>query len=97
MSKAEKGTFAYIDGANLHRGIKSLGWELDYARFYTWLADKYGVSRAYLFIGLIPKYNDLYTSLQKAGFTLVFKEVVVRWRGEGERELRCRFGNTSNA
>lgn len=79
--KPETKVFAYIDGANLHRGIKSLGWELDYARFRAWLSDKYHVSRAYLFIGLIPKYNDLYTSLQEAGFTLVFKEVI--YDGDG--------------
>ncbi len=31
---------------------------------------------AYIFIGLIPKYKDLYTYLQEAEFTLVFKEVI---------------------
>jgi replication-associated recombination protein RarA len=24
--------FAYIDGANLHKGIKELGWQLDYTK-----------------------------------------------------------------
>lgn len=42
---------AYIDGANLHKGIASLGWQLDYARFRVWLKDKYGVETAYLFKG----------------------------------------------
>ncbi|MBT9169155.1 MAG: hypothetical protein DDT19_02509 [Syntrophomonadaceae bacterium] len=85
--KLETGVFAYIDAANLHRGIKSLGWELDYARFRVWLSDKYRVSRAYLFIGLIPKYTDLYTTLQEAGFTLVFKEVI--YDGEGKAKGNC--------
>jgi len=67
---------AYIDGANLHNGVRSLGWELDYARFKVWLTEKYSIKRAYLFIGLVPKYKDLYTYLQEAGFTLVFKETV---------------------
>ncbi|MEK7083526.1 MAG: NYN domain-containing protein [Patescibacteria group bacterium] len=71
-----RNNYAYIDGANLHKGITSLGWTLDYHRFRIWLAEKYNVGLAYLFIGLIPRYKDLYTSLQKAGFTLVFKEVV---------------------
>ena len=74
--KSKVTTTAYIDGANLHQGIKSLGWKLDYARFRKWLIDKYGVGRAYLFIGLIPKNKDLYTYLQESGFTLVFKEVI---------------------
>jgi uncharacterized LabA/DUF88 family protein len=73
--KKEK-NYAYIDGANLHRGVISLGWELDYARFRIWLKDKYKVEIAYLFLGLIPKYKSLYLSLQKAGFILVFKEVI---------------------
>ena len=68
--------FAYIDGANLHRGIESSGWKLDYRRFRVWLAEKYDVKKAYIFIGLIPRYSDLYKYLQECGYTLVFKEVV---------------------
>lgn len=66
--------FAYIDGANLHKGIKDFGWRLDYRRFRIWLKEKYFVERAYLFIGLIPKFHDLYDFLKKSGFILVFKE-----------------------
>lgn len=72
----KQNNFAYIDGANLHKGVMDLGWRLDYSRFRVWLTDKYGVKRAYLFIGLVPKYKDLYTRLQEAGFTLVFKETI---------------------
>ena len=72
--KQTQNNFAYIDAANLYQGISHLGWQLDYAKFMIWLKEKYGVARAYLFIGLAPKYNDLYTNLQEAGFTLVFKE-----------------------
>ncbi|HZJ41159.1 MAG TPA: NYN domain-containing protein [Candidatus Saccharimonadales bacterium] len=74
MLNKEK-NFAYIDGANLHKGVKDLGWSLDYRRFRIWLKEKYTVERAYLFIGLMPKRKDLYTFLQEAGFTLVFKEI----------------------
>lgn len=70
-----KNNFAYIDGANLHKGVDSLGWELDYHRFRVWLKEKYNIETAYLFIGLVPKNKDLYTSLQEAGFALVYKEV----------------------
>ena len=76
--------FAYIDGANLDKGLKDLGWRLDYQRFRVWLKDKYSVSRAYIFIGLIPKYKDLYTYLQKSGFTLIFKEVVYDSNGKAK-------------
>lgn len=50
----KQNNFAYIDGANLHSGIKNLGWELDYARFRVWLKEKYNVQKAYIFLGLIP-------------------------------------------
>ena len=68
--------YAYINGANLHKGVESLGWNINYHRFRVWLSEKYKVKTAYLFIGLIPKYKELYKYLQESGFTLVFKEVV---------------------
>lgn len=85
--KPKIGTIAYIDGANLHSGVQSLGWKLDYERFRVWLSDKYGVVCAYIFLGLIPKNKDLYTYLQKSGFTLVFKEVV--YDGAGRPKGNC--------
>lgn len=71
---SKENNFAYIDGSNLHKGISELGWRLDYTRFRVWLKEKYSITRAYIFIGLVPKYKDLYTKLQENGFTLVFKE-----------------------
>ena len=85
--KKKENNFAYIDGANLHRGIAGFGWALDYARFRVWLSEKYSVKHAYIFIGLIPKYKDLYTYLQECGFTLVFKEVV--YDGDGKAKGNC--------
>lgn len=78
---------AYIDGANLYNGINSLGWKLDYSRFRIWLTEKYSVKCAYLFIGLIPKYKDLYKYLQEVGFTLVFKETT--YDGQGNIKGNC--------
>lgn len=72
----KENNFAYIDGANLHRGVEDLGWKLDYKKFRVWLAEKYNVKVAYLFLGLIPKYKQLYQYLQECGFMLRFKEVV---------------------
>jgi len=53
--KKQENNFAYIDGANLHKGIESSGWKLDYRKFRVWLLEKYGVKKAYIFIGLIPE------------------------------------------
>lgn len=78
---------AYIDGANLHKGIQSLGWKLDYKRFRSWIRQKYGISTANVFIGLIPAQADVYTTLQMAGYQLIFKEVV--YDGAGKAKGNC--------
>ncbi len=78
---------AYIDGANLHNGVKQLGWTFDYKRFRVWLREKYEIEQAYLFLGLVPKYKDLYTYLQEIGYTLVFKEVI--FDNEGKAKGNC--------
>jgi len=75
---------AYIDGANLHNGIKSLSWDFDYRRFRVWLREKYSVEQAYLFIGMMPKYAELYTRLQEQGYTLVFKDVIYDSAGKAK-------------
>lgn len=79
--------YAFIDGANLHKGVVSFGWELDYARFRIWLTDKYKIEKAYIFLGLIPKYSNLYKYLQEIGFTLVFKEII--YDGGGKAKGNC--------
>ncbi|HLC49568.1 MAG TPA: NYN domain-containing protein [Candidatus Andersenbacteria bacterium] len=78
---------AYIDAANLHKGTEKLGWKMDYKRFRAWLEHKYNVQHAYIFIGLVPKYKDLYNSFQEAGFKLIFKEVT--YDGEGRVKGNC--------
>lgn len=78
---------AYIDGANLHHGIKEQGWVLDYRKFRVWLKEKHAVQEAYLFLGLISKFSGLYKELQEAGFVLVFKEVV--YDGDGKAKGNC--------
>lgn len=72
MDKQEN-NFAFIDSQNLNLGVKSLGWQLNHQRFRIYLKEKYKVSTAYLFIGYIPANQDLYSSLQEAGYVLVFK------------------------
>jgi uncharacterized LabA/DUF88 family protein len=79
-----KPNVAYIDGANLHNGSKQLSWEFDYGRFRVWLKDKYHVEVAYLFLGLMPQYKDLYTKLQEQGYALVFKEVTYDTSGKAK-------------
>lgn len=68
--------YAFIDGANLHKGIRELGWRLDYKRFRVFLRDKYHASVAYLFLGYVPELSGLYRDLQSWGYTLIFKPTV---------------------
>lgn len=87
MEKIVINNFAFIDAQNVHRGIKSLGWNLNWGKFRIYLKDKYKVSVAYVFIGFIPSQNDLYTTLQKAGYVLIFKPVI--YDHEGKAKGNC--------
>jgi len=73
MKIKKETVYAYIDSNNLNLGIRALGWKLDFQRFRIYLKEKYNVSVAYLFIGYVPTQQDLYSSLQKTGYVLVFK------------------------
>ena len=81
MLKKEN-NFAFIDSQNLNLGIQSMGWKLDWKKFRTYLLEKYGVRTAYQFIGYVPENQNLYASLQKAGYVLVFKPVLPDENGE---------------
>ncbi len=74
--------YAFIDGQNLNLGIQELGWKLDFRKFRIYLKEKYLVSRAYYFIGFIPGNNDLYTSLQDTGYTLIYKPTLITKSGK---------------
>lgn len=68
--------YAFIDGQNLHKAIKGLGWDLDYRRFRVYLSEKYGVSKAFMVMGYIATNADLYTALQSYGYILIFKPIL---------------------
>lgn len=75
MSKTPR-VYAFIDSQNINLGVRSLGWQLDYRKFRLYLTNKYGVSRAYMFIGKTEGNQNLYDALEQSGFTLVFKPTV---------------------
>ena len=66
----------YIDGNNLYRSAKELGFEVDYKKFRGWLRQKYNPTSVYLFIGLVPQRIKFYEYLQECGFILIFKHTV---------------------
>ena len=78
---------AFIDGQNLHLGTIEDGWKVDLDKFRIYLKDKYAVSDAYYFLGCkYQEHQDLYTNLNKAGFTIIFRE-------HGRDQLAKKKGN----
>lgn len=81
--KKVNNNYAFIDSNNLYLSISGdiykkdkllyTGWKLNYRRFRVYLKEKYGVNKAFLFIGFKPGSQAMYTSLQEAGYICVFK------------------------
>lgn len=69
----KENNYAFVDSQNLNLSIRALGWVLDMKRFRRHLAEKYSVTKAYLFIGYMSGNTDLYTFLQEAGFICIFR------------------------
>lgn len=78
--------YAFIDSQNLNFGTSKdiykskkriyKGWKLDYKKFRKYLFDKFRVSKAFLFIGYIKDNERLYKSLNRYGYTLIYKPTV---------------------
>ena len=75
-SEGPQGTYAFIDGQNLHSGVSQLGWKLNHKKFRQYLRDDLGVDKAFIFLGFMEEQQDLYTALQDAGFILIFKPLI---------------------
>lgn len=73
--------FAFIDSQNLNLSILAMGWKLDFNRFRIYLKDKYSINQAFIFIGYVEGNNQLYSSLQKAGFICIFKPTLIHNNG----------------
>lgn len=76
MRSRDINNYAFIDSQNLNLGIQKLGWKLDYKKFRVYLAEKYKVKKAYIFIGFVALNQKLYDKLQEAGFILRFKPTI---------------------
>lgn len=74
--------YAFIDSQNLNLAIRDQEWILDYKRFRKYLEQKYDISQAFLFIGYVPSNQNLYTSLQKYGYLLIFKPTLILQSGK---------------
>lgn len=46
---------------------------MDWRKFRRYLQDVHGVTKAYMFIGHVPEYEDMYLKLHEAGYLIVLK------------------------
>lgn len=67
--------------------MRSLGWHIDYAKFRLYLKNKYNVTKAFVFIGLVANNQKLYTALQSAGFIMIFKPTI-RYFEDGKETVK---------
>jgi uncharacterized LabA/DUF88 family protein len=82
--KSGNNIYAFIDSQNLNLGVRSAGWMLDFRKFRVYLKEKYGVDKAYLFIGHIPENEKLYAFLKKSAYILVFKPTLEFRKGHNQ-------------
>lgn len=74
MDKSKKPEiYAFIDSQNLNVSTQKFGWKMDWRKFREFLSSKYGVTKAYLFIGYVPEFTEMYEFLHDAGFAIVLK------------------------
>ena len=87
-NKKKEVVYAFIDSQNLNLGVRNdirtkdgkhfryKGWSLDFGKFYTYLKEELGVQKALVFIGFMAENQELYDSLTKIGYELVYKPVL---------------------
>jgi uncharacterized LabA/DUF88 family protein len=67
------GVYAFIDSQNLNVSVQKYGWKMNWKKFREFLADKYGVTKAFMFIGYVPEHEDIYEKMHQAGYAVVLK------------------------
>lgn len=69
----QKGNYAFIDSQNLNLGTQKVGFKMDWSKFLAMLQNKYHVKKAFLFIGYMPEYEQMYNQLHELGYLIVLK------------------------
>lgn len=82
--KPKPGNFAFIDNQNLNLGIQKLGWKMNWRKFREFLASEHNVAKAYMFIGYMPNFEDLYTQMHDLGYLVVLKPTLEMYNAQVE-------------
>jgi uncharacterized LabA/DUF88 family protein len=86
MIRGKKGNYAFIDSQNLNVSVQKYGWKMNWKKLRQFLEDKYGVSKAYMFIGYVPEHVDIYEKMHQAGYAVVLKPTFDMSRPRPEQE-----------
>jgi len=73
MTNKTPRVYAFIDSQNLNLGTQKFGWKMNWQKFRKFLEDKYGVTKAFMFIGYVPEFEDMYERLRESGYAIVLK------------------------
>lgn len=80
-SKKPPVIYAFIDGENLYKSFKAMGYKnVDYMKFYWWLRNKKKVTKVFLYVGLVDgdqQRENKYNGLRKLGYDMKIKPVQV--------------------
>lgn len=71
--RSAKNVYAFIDSQNLNVTVQNLGWKMDWAKFRVFLAETYGATKAFMFIGYVPEFEAMYQQMHDAGYSVVLK------------------------
>lgn len=72
-SKPKPNVYAFIDSQNLNLGTQKVGFKMDWRRFRKFLADKYNVTHAFMFIGYMAENEALYEHMHELGYLIALK------------------------
>ncbi len=73
LSMRKEIIYVFIDSQNLYKGVKNLGWRINYKKLYILLTRKYQAQKIFYFIGYLSKNNYVYEDLKDIGYILIFK------------------------
>ena len=85
--------YAFIDSQNLNVSTQRLGWKMDWHKFRMFLAEKYGVNKAFMFIGYMPEHEDMYHQLHDTGYAVVLKPIFDMTKPRPEMEASEKSDN----
>ncbi|HSH56172.1 MAG TPA: NYN domain-containing protein [Candidatus Limnocylindrales bacterium] len=88
--KRPQTAYAFIDSQNLNVGVQKFGWKMDWQKFRKFLAEKYGVTKAYMFIGYVPEFEAMYEQLHDAGYLIVLKPTYDMSRPQPEQNAEAK-------